>query len=315
VKRLLAVAAAVAASALLLAGCAGGSDPAASDGRIRIVATTNVYGSIAKEVGGSHVDVTSMVASISQDPHDFQPSAQDQLLVTRAALLIENGGGYDPFLESLIKASGAKAPVITAAKLSPEYPADGDLDSHKDDADHALDHLQGFNEHVFYDVAVMAAVADRIASELGTLDPAHKADFTANAKTFATGVAAIQQKTAAIATAHAGAGVFVTEPLPLYLTDAAKLENKTPDAFSEAVEGGQDVPPSTLLASLALISSHQVSVVITNAQAAGAETTQVEDKAKAAGIPVVKFSELVPDGKTYLTWMQGNVDALATALG
>jgi len=310
--------AAVAASALLLAGCAGGATSAGTStagGRVQVVASTNVYGSIAEAVGGDAVQVTSMIASVSQDPHDFEASAHDQLLVQRAGLVIENGGGYDPFMQTLVKASGSTAPVITAAVLSPEYPSDGNLDSHKDDADHAHDHLEGFNEHVFYDPAVMAKVAQEIADRLAKLEPAHAASFEANAKSFAAGTAKIQATLAEIATAHGGAGVFVTEPLPLYLADAAGLDNKTPAAFSEAVEEGQDVPPATLLSALRTIASGDVAVVITNAQAAGAETTQVEEKAKGANVPVLRFSEILPDGMTYLEWMQGNADALGKALG
>ena len=66
--------AAVAASALLLAGCAGGATSAGTStagGRVQVVASTNVYGSIAEAVGGDAVQVTSMIASVSQDPHDF----------------------------------------------------------------------------------------------------------------------------------------------------------------------------------------------------------------------------------------------------
>jgi zinc/manganese transport system substrate-binding protein len=299
-RTLLAVAA-LAASVLALAGCSssGSSDPAT--GRVQVVASTNVYGSIAKEVGGSYVDVSSMISSYSQDPHEFQASAQDRLLVQRAGLLIENGGGYDPFLDDLAKTAGTKAPVITAVKLSPKYPADGQLD--------------GFNEHVFYDPAVMAKVADEIAAELGRLDAAHASAFTANAKTFGAGITKMEGDLASVAAAHSGKGVFVTEPLPLYLTEAAGLVNKTPAAFSEAVEGGRDVPPATLLEAMSLIGSGHVQLVITNAQAAGAETSQVEAKAAESKVPTLRFSELVPDGKTYLTWMQGNVDELAKALG
>ncbi|MDL9977841.1 metal ABC transporter solute-binding protein, Zn/Mn family [Microbacterium sp. ASV49] len=298
--RILLAVAAAAASVLALAGCAG-SDPAASDGRVKVVASTNVYGSIAKEIGGSYVDVRSMVASYAQDPHDFQASPQDRLFVQRAGLLIENGAGYDPFLSDLVAAADTKAPLITAAKLSPHYPSDGSLD--------------GFNEHVFYDPAVMKKTADAIASDLAKLDAPHASAYRANAQAFGAGIDKMEADLAAVSAAHKGAGVFVTEPLPLYLAEAAGMTNKTPAAFSEAVEGGRDVPPATLLSSLALIGSGDVKLVITNAQAAGPETTQVIAKATEANVPELKFSELVPDGKTYLTWMQGNVDALAKALG
>lgn len=320
IKTRFALAAAMAAAALALAGCSGSStaaddgSPGAGDGTISVVVSTNVYGSIAAAVGGDRVEVTSIIDNAAQDPHEFEASARDQLRVKDAGLIIENGGGFDPFIDGLVQASGTSAQVITAATLSPEYPADGDLDTHADDADHDHDHLEGFNEHVFYDPSVMATLAGKIADALSDLDPAGSDDYSANAQTFSDGIQPITDRLAELAAAHEGDGVFVTEPLPLYLTDTAGLDNKTPSEFSEAVEEGQDVAPATLLEALKTISSKQVAVVIVNAQAAGAETDRVEQEAKDAGIPVLKFSELLPDGDTYLTWMTDNVEQLSDAL-
>ncbi|WP_296196561.1 zinc ABC transporter substrate-binding protein [uncultured Microbacterium sp.] len=310
----------VSLGALALAGCSSSTGPAASsDGRIPVVASTNVYGQIAAAVGGDRVTVTSIISSETQDPHEFEATAADQLTVKKAGLIIENGGGYDPFLDQLVSASGATAPVITAASLSPEWPGDDDHDhsaspeATDDHADH--DHVEGFNEHVFYDVATMAKLADEIAHELGDLDASGASTFEANAQTFTDGITKLQTQLDAIKTAHGGAGVFVTEPLPLYLTEAAGLANQTPEAFSEAVEEGTDVAPATLLDALGIIADKKAAVVIVNAQAAGAETTQVEDKAASAGVPVLKFSEILPANSTYLEWMQQNISQLQTALG
>jgi zinc/manganese transport system substrate-binding protein len=315
IKIRLLAAAALAVTAVTLAGCSGTADGDTSDGRVQVVASTNVYGSIAEAVGGDRVDVTSIIDNAAQDPHEFEASARDQLRVKKAGLVIENGGGFDPFMSQLVHASGTDAKVITAATLSPEYPADGDLDTHVDDADHDHDHLEGFNEHVFYDPAVMATLAEKIAATLGDLDPEGSDAYTANAKAFTGGIQPLTDALATLKAAHEGTGVFVTEPLPLYLTDAAGLDNKTPAEFSEAVEEGQDVAPATLLEALKIISSKQVAVVIVNAQAGGAETQRVEQEAKAAGIPVIDFSELLPEGKTYLTWMADNIARLGDALG
>ncbi|WP_354003026.1 metal ABC transporter solute-binding protein, Zn/Mn family [Microbacterium elymi] len=200
-------------------------------------------------------------------------------------------------MDGLIQASDSKAAVITAATLSPEYPADGDLGTHRDDDAHAHDHLEGFNEHVFYDPAVMATLAGKVAEELGTIDPAGKDAFATNAQAFTAGIEKIDGRLAQLKSAHEGTGVFVTEPLPLSLTDAAGLDNKTPPAFSEAVEEGQDVAPATLLEALQIISAKQVAVVVVNAQAGGAETDRVEQDAKDAGIPTLRFSEPCPTAR------------------
>jgi zinc/manganese transport system substrate-binding protein len=343
-RRSLPVLGLTAASALVLAGCAGtaAGEDAADDGRLSVVASTNVYGQVAAEVGGDLVDVTSIVTNESQDPHSFEPSARDQLAVSKADLVIENGGGYDAFVDALIESSGTDAPVITAVEYSHDWPdnpghadppaadeadteetdaapddtATGGGDHHADEADHEHDHdhVEGFNEHVWYDPHTIAHVASAIADELGRLSPDDADTFIANAEAFGTEVEKLEASLGDIGAAHGGEKVFVTEPVPVYLTDAAGLENATPEAFSEAVEEGQDVAPATLLESLALVRDGRVSVVITNTQTGGAETQEIVGEADGLGIPVIAFSETLPEGETYISWMQANIEALSTAL-
>ena len=307
-RRILPPLALAAASVLALAGCAGSAGPAATsdDGKLQVVASTNVYGDIASAIGGDLIDVQSIITSFAQDPHSYEASARDQLTVSRAGLIIENGGGYDAFMDAIIESSGTEAPVITAVEFSHDWPGN---DGH---GDH--DPVEGFNDHVWYDPHTIAQVAEEIAHELGELDAANVATYQANYETFAAGIEGIEGSLDALKAQHAGEKVFVTEPVPLYLTAAAGLENATPAAFSEAVEEGQDVPAATLLDADRIISSGDVRVLIVNAQTGGAETDEVISKAKAAGIPVLEFTELVPDGDTYLTWMQANVAALADTL-
>ena len=327
--RTLATAALAAASALVLAGCAGSAAPggsgASGDGTVSVVASTNVYGDIAAAIGGDRVTITSLIDSLAQDPHSYEASARDQLTVSRAGLLIENGGGYDSFMDGLIDATGTTAPVITAVEFSHDWPGNGGHDDAADaatppsegdhDHDHAgHDHVEGFNEHVWYDPHTVVHVAEQITQELTALDPAGESTYRANYDTFASGIDTIEASLESIAAAHGGAKVFVTEPVPLYLTAAAGMDNVTPEAFSEAVEEGQDVPPATLLEANRILEAGDVRALIVNAQTGGAETTAVTEKAKAAGIPVLEFTELVPDGKTYLEWMTANVAALADTL-
>ena len=314
-----------AASAIALAGCASGQtdEGAAADGRLTVVASTDVYGDIAAQVGGDLVDVTSIVTNASQDPHSFEPSARDQLTVSKADLIVENGGGYDAFIDALIDSSGTEAPVVTAVEHSHDWPendgheaetAEGADDAAADEHGHDHAHVDGFNEHVWYDPHTVAHVAAAIAEQLGELSPDDAGTFTANAEAFGADVEELEASLEGIGAAHAGEQVFVTEPVPVYLVQAAGLENATPDAFSEAVEEGQDVAPATLLESLGLLRDGSVRVVITNTQTGGAETQEIVDQAEELGIPVIAFSETLPEGETYISWMQANTEALSTAL-
>ena len=325
IRRLAAPVALAAASALVLSGCAttpGGTDAAASDDWISVVASTDVYAQIAEEIGGEFVDVTAIVSSAGQDPHSFEPSARDQLTIQRADLIVENGGGYDAFVDALIDASGSTAPVVTAVEFSHEWPENAGHDAEAADeseaaeghGDHAHEHVEGFNEHVWYDPNTMEHVAEQIAQQLGELLPARAETFETNATVFADGIAGLESALAGIETSDAGAEVFATEPVPLYLVAAAGLVNVTPEAFTEAVEEGQDVSPSTLLDSLKLLRSGEVRAVLANTQTGGAETAEVITEAESLEIPTVEFSETLPDGQTYLSWMQANIEALAGAL-
>ncbi len=310
-----------AASALTLTACAGtGGTPATSspaEATIGVVASTNVYGQIVEEIGGDAVTVTSIITSSAQDPHEFEPTAQDQLTVSEADLIIENGGGYDGFMDAMIEASGTTAPVITAATFNHDYPAEGEVGEeghdHADEDGHDHAHIEGFNEHVWYDPHTMEHLAEAIAEELSTLDPDNADLFETNAAAFIDQIAGLEASLDEISAAHAGTGVFVTEPVPVYLIVAAGLENLTPEAFSEAVEEGQDVPPATLLEALGIVEDGSVKVVIANAQTGGAETTQVIDAATAQSIPVLEFTETLPEGQTYISWMQQNIAELADA--
>ena len=244
-RRRLAISVALAsASAVALTGCSSAEADAPGDGRIQVVASTDVYAQIAEEIGGEFIDATAIVSSSAQDPHSFEPSARDQLTVQRADLIIENGGGYDAFVGPLVEASGSTAPVITAAEFSDAWTgADGEdagaaedghtghtegessdpvEDADGDHSDHG--HVEGFNEHVWYDPRTMEHLAAEITAQLSDLLPAESATFEANAAAFAAGIGDIETALSGIDAAHAGEQVFVTEPVPLYLVAAAGLD-------------------------------------------------------------------------------------------
>ncbi|MCU1439368.1 MAG: transporter substrate-binding protein [Rhodoglobus sp.] len=286
--------AALAATVLTAASLTACSAPAADDGLVHVVASTSVWGDIASTVGGDLVSVTSLIDGDTQDPHSFEASAQDQLALSRADLVIENGGGYDPFVDTLLGSAGTKSDVITAVEAS------GLQD--------------GANEHIWYDFDAVDAVSAEIASRLGTIDPANAATYNANYTAFVAQLDGLQQDAAAIAADHTGEGAAVTEPVPVYLLEAAGLVNETPDAFTEAIEEGADVPPAALQQTLDLFTDGSVRVLGYNEQTASPETERVRTAAEGAGVPVVPFAETLPEGSDYVSWMTANLDALAQAL-
>jgi zinc/manganese transport system substrate-binding protein len=290
---------ALAACGLSTAGCGGG--PGTTTGRpprVVAVASTDVWGDIAATVGGPDVQVTSFIDSSGQDPHSFTPSARDELAVSKADVVIENGGGYDDFMHQLLDAGHGDPTVLDAVEIS------------------GLGHPSSAaaNEHVWYDLPTAVKVASRMASAFAAADPSHRAVYRRNATRFDSAVDTLIKREATMKRRFEGTRIAVTEPVPLYMTEAIGAVNETPEQFSAAVEGGGDVSVSGLDQMLTLLKDHTVAALVYNDQTSGALTGQVESAAEDAGVPVVAVAETLPDHAHYVSWMAGNLDHLDTAL-
>lgn len=266
---------------------------------IPVVASTNVYGDVVERIGGDRVSVVSIINDPAQDPHSYEANTRTQLELSRARVVVENGGGYDGFVGTMLRSTdNASAEVINAVQVSGKSPGDGGE----------------FNEHVWYDLPSMSLLADRIARTLAAIAPAGADVFEKNAEDFKDGLAGLEQRTNQIEADHAGTPVAVTEPVPLYLTEACGMVNKTPEAFSEAVEEGDDVPPRVLGETLALFNDRGVRALVYNEQTTGPQTERVRAAAEDNGIPVVPVTETLSQGEDYLSWMGANITAVDRAL-
>lgn len=296
-------------AAAVLAACGSSSTtPAApatttdAGGKVAVVASTDVYGAVVRAIGGDRVDVTSIIDDPAKDPHEYETTPADALAVGKAAIVVVNGGHYDDFATKLVDAAGTTPQTIDVTVLSgleAQVPAG-----------------EEFNEHVWYDLPTMRKLATTLATDLGKVDAAGAAAYTANAAAFSTKLDGLIAKLDAIKAAHGGAAAAITEPVPLYMIDAAGLQNVTPEAFSEAVEEGNDPPAAVLQQTLSVFGGGVAKVLVANAQTESPATQQVEQAATAAGVPVVEVTETLPAGVTdYVSWQSQQIDALTTALG
>jgi zinc/manganese transport system substrate-binding protein len=306
-KRLVAL---VAVAAIGLVGCSTSptSSPSSSPtpslaasgaGLVSVVASTNVYGDIVKTIGGPAVAVTSIIDNPEKDPHEYEADARTQLALSKAQLVIENGGGYDDFMDTMLKSAQTKPTVINVADVSArnQHPSDGE-----------------FNEHLWYDFPTVEKLAAQLVTELSAAAPGQAATFESNGKAFAAQLGQLQQDEAAIKAKHAGEGVAITEPVPLYLLEAAGLVNKTPETFSAAIEEDTDVPPAVLKETEDLFDTKQVKLLAYNQQTTGPQTEAVLAAAKRNNIRVVPVTETLPTDQSYLLWMQANLRAVSSAL-
>jgi zinc/manganese transport system substrate-binding protein len=288
------------AAVMVLSSCGYSDDPATgpAGSALTIVASTNVWGSVAKAVGGDAVEVTSIISDPAQDPHSFEASSSTLLTVSKADLVIENGGGYDDFMGRMVESSKSSDTVLDAVDLSGKTaPAAEEL-----------------NEHVWYDLPTVQKVADSIADRLGQLDPEAATQFAARASDFNDRIDELIAEEARLKDQVAGMAIGITEPVPLYLTNACGLENDTPAEFSDAIEEGTDVSPAVLNETLTLFTDAKVAALVYNEQTAGPLTERVKDAAESAHIPIVPVTETLPANLDYLAWMRQNLSNLEAAL-
>jgi len=305
----------VTAAALVLAGCAPTQtepEPTAEPFTgVTIVASTNVWGDIAKSIGGDRVQVVSIIENFAQDPHSYEASARDQLAVNDADLIIANGGGYDSFIDTLAKSAGNEN--IVYAYLPDELAKEDQAAKEGDGHDHDHDHAEG-NEHVWYDFHVVEDFASRLAGALAALDSEYSTVYSDNLAVFQTEIEILEDRVAAFSGKYSGSTVVTSEPVADYLLIEMGLENLTPKSFSQAIEEELDVSPKDLLEIQKLLKSKSVDVFVVNPQTGSVQIDALIELAKQNGISIVELSELLPAGSRYFDWMDLNIANLEAAL-
>ena len=276
------------------AGCSQQGSPQEEHGTANVVASTDVWGSVAGAVAGGHATVTSILDSAIDDPHSYEATPVNAADIADASLVVLNGGGYDQWVEDVL-ADQASVPTVDAYSLMPETG-------------------QSANEHVFYDPATAKAVAAQVADRLSAIDSAQADTYRANAAAFGAKADEILTLERSIGQEHPGASVVATEPVSHYLLVNAGIADKTPAGFSNAIEEDTDPSPADLAAMLDLINTRQVSALLYNPQTETAVTKQLQDAAIRASIPVVTVTETLPEGTDYLTWQRQTAEQLASQL-
>ena len=328
-RSLLAAAVALPAAGLIRAGC--GSSTAsesteADSAAISVVATTNVYGQIARAIGGESVEVSEIITSAAQDPHSYEPTARDKLAISNATLVLANGGGYDQFMDSLVSSiPEGKAGEITLVHAVDSSPVAEDSEAAGHEGESAEEHAQhaeedsheghdhaAYNEHIWYDLESMGELADALAESFAEADSANAEQYQRNAVSFNEGIDKLEQQ---LETAKLDGKSFVmTEPVPFHLLHAAGMEDATPEGLSEAIEEGEGIAPMTMKKAEDLLSAGDADVLAYNVQTEGSETKALRKSAEQGQIPVVDFAETIQDDSSYLEWMESNISDLASAI-
>jgi len=285
-----------AALALSLAGCAAATALPAAPGRIIAVGAESQYANVISQIGGRYVAVSAIERNPNTDPHAYEISPSVARLIAAARLVVQNGLGYDPFMNRLEAASPNRARrVIVVQRLL------GLPDSTP-------------NPHLWYAPATMPALARALTTQLSALAPRHAAYFAANEHHFDASLNAWRGALARFAAHHPHTPVAVTEPVGDYLLQAAGMRILTPFGLQADIMNGIDPAPQYVALQDALLTRHRVRALVYNQQVTDTVTQSFLATAHRSGVPVVGVYETMPAGYDYQGWMLAETRALERAV-
>ncbi|KUM99480.1 ABC transporter substrate-binding protein [Streptomyces yokosukanensis] len=278
-------------------GGGGGSGKA-----IQVVAAENFWGSIASQLGGSHVKVTSIITNPDTDPHDYEPTAADARTVAGARYAIVNGIGYDAWADKLLASNPGSGRIELKV---------GDLVGIK----------PGGNPHRWYSPDNVHQVIEKITADYKKTDPADASYFDQQKTTFETKtLAGCNKLIADIKAKYAGTPIGASESIVTPLAEGLGLKMLTPETFLDAMSEGSDPTAKDKATIDQQIKNKQIKIYVYNSQNSTPDVQAQVKAAKAQGIPVATVTEtLAPAGATFQQWqtteLRGIEQALAKATG
>ena len=277
-------------------------------GKIKVVASLDSYGEMAKAVLGNQGSVTSIMDDPDMDPHEFEPTSADAKIYQKANVIISNGGGFDNWSVNFAK-QNTDAKAINLAKL---YDFEGEHD-HNEAEEHDHDEDSAGNEHFWYKTDVATRLSKQLVKTYSKLEPSKQAYFQKNADKYLATLDDVKQMQQQVKQDLQGKNVMATEPVfdNTLIDLGANVLNQS---FSKAVNEHQDPTPEDIRNWNAAIDAGEVSVVIYNPQSTGKLAKQAMTYAKEHGVPVVQATETKPAGKTYAEWQYDQLKALDEAL-
>jgi zinc/manganese transport system substrate-binding protein len=280
----------------VLAACGTPGTGASGTGTLQVIAGENFWGSIAAQLGGTHVSVTSIVINPNTDPHEYESSATDARHFATADYVILNGAGYDDWGQRLLSANPSKSRrVLTVADL--------------------LNKKAGDNPHFWYNPEWVDKVADKITSDYRALDPADAGYFTQQREAFGTALKPYHDAIAHIRATSSGVPVGSTESIFVYMAQALGVNLISPPEFMQAISEGTDPPAQTVAQFQDQISHHQIKILVYNTQTSTPITDNLKQMATRNGIPVVGISETVePATATFQDWQTKQLTSIQATL-
>ncbi|HEX3692543.1 MAG TPA: zinc ABC transporter substrate-binding protein [Solirubrobacteraceae bacterium] len=285
--------------AVLIAGC-GGSGPSAtgsSSGKLQVAAAENFWGSIAAQLGGEKVAVSSIIVNPNTDPHSYEPTAADGVTIAQSQMAIVNGIGYDTWASKLLAANPSSGRVVL-------------------DVGNLLGLREGDNPHQWYSPTSVQRVIEQIVADYKRLDPKDSAYFDQQRSTFeSTDLAEYERLQSVIRSRYGGVPVGYSESIFQPLGQSLGLKLMTPYSFAKAIAEGTDVSAQDKQMVDRQAETGAIKVWVYNSQNATPDVQRVNQLAREAHIPITTITEtLSPASATFEQWQSAQLKSLMAAL-
>ena len=282
----------------MAATLAGAGPAGASHGVvIRTVGAENEYANVIAQIGGKYVSVSAIESNPNTDPHSFEASPGVAQEVSGAQIVVQNGAGYDTYMNSIENASPSSSRKVLDVQDLLGLPNSTP------------------NPHLWYRTDAMPALARALVSDLAAIDPARRTYFAANETHFDASLKPWYAAISALAKAYPRFAVATTEPVGDYLLAALGANDRTPFPLQADIMNGVDPAPQDVSLQDSLFTQHRVKMLLYNQQVTDPLTASFLAGAKRAHIPVVGVYETMPaPGYDYQSWMLAEVAALRAAL-
>lgn len=286
------------------AGCGRSGVPVGSGGlgagpggRLLVAAAENFWGSIATQLGGEQVSVTSIITNPNVDPHSYEPDAQDARTLAGAQVAIVNGIGYDNWAGRLLGASPLRGRAVL-------------------DVGSVLHLKSGQNPHQWYSPSNVRLIAQRITATYQRLQPSHAGYFAERERVFlGQRLARYDRLLAEIRSRYAGVPVGYSESIFEPLGQALGLKLMTPYGFAKAIAEGTDVTAQDKRTVDAQAQMHRIKVWVFNTQNVTPDVARVTAIARQERIPVATVTEtLAPASDSFQQWQVSELEGLLRAL-
>jgi zinc/manganese transport system substrate-binding protein len=292
--------ASLAATGAAMASC-GTSSPGARGAAgdtpaVQVVAAENFWGSIAAQLGGDRVHVTSIITDPNADPHSYEPTAADARRISTAGMVIVNGTGYDPWADKLLSADAGSRTELNVGNV--------------------LGLKAGDNPHRWYNPTDVETIAATITADYSKRDPADAAYFQRQQNTFnSVALGSYHSLINEVHARYSGVPVGASESIFSMMAPALGLNLITPYSFLKATSEGTDVSPSDKSTIDTQIRTHQIKIYVFNSQNTTPDVQTQLNECRAAGIPTATITEtLVPASSTFQAWQTSELQGILSAL-